>query len=66
MKQPPGFTYSDYPHHVCKLTKASYGLNQAPRAGFHRINTFLLTQGFVCSKIDLSMFVHRFSFGILI
>lgn len=66
MKQPPGFTHPDYPHHVCKLTKAIYGLKQAPRAWFHRFSTFLLTQGFICSKTDPSMFIHRSSLGILI
>jgi hypothetical protein len=30
MAQPPGFIHSSYPHHVCKLQMAIYGLKQAP------------------------------------
>lgn len=66
MKQPPGFTNPDYPNHVCKLTKVIYGLKQASGAWFHRFSTFLLTQGFICSKANPSMFIHRSSLDILI
>ncbi|XP_015162050.1 uncharacterized mitochondrial protein AtMg00810-like [Solanum tuberosum] len=66
MKQPSGFIHPDFPHHVCKLAKAIYGLKQAPRAWFHRFSTFLLSHGFICSKSDASMFIHRSSSGILI
>ncbi|KAK1424178.1 hypothetical protein QVD17_19498 [Tagetes erecta] len=31
VRQPPGFEDPDYPHHVYKLSKALYGLHQAPR-----------------------------------
>ena len=34
MKQPPGFEDRQNPLHVCKLDKALYGLNQAPRAWY--------------------------------
>jgi hypothetical protein len=32
VRQPPGFESSKYPDRVYKLSKALYGLNQAPRA----------------------------------
>lgn len=66
MKQPPGFTHPDYPRHVCKLTKALYGLKLAPRAWFHRFSSFLLAHNFIYSKSDTSMFIHHSSSDILI
>lgn len=32
MAQPSGFEDTQYPHFVCKLKKAIFGLRQAPRA----------------------------------
>ncbi|XP_035845798.1 uncharacterized mitochondrial protein AtMg00810-like [Helianthus annuus] len=59
MEQPPGFINSQFPHHVCRLQKALYGLKQAPRAWFQRLSTFLLNNGFLCSKADTSLFVYK-------
>ncbi|KAI3765987.1 hypothetical protein L2E82_16034 [Cichorium intybus] len=58
MEQPPGFIDPQFPNHVCQLSKALYGLKQAPRAWFHRLSTFLLSHGFVCSLADPSLFVY--------
>lgn len=66
MKQPRGFIHLDYPHYVCKLQKALYDLKQAPRAWFHRFNSFLLSHGFVCGSADPSMFVLRTGSHILV
>ncbi|GKB02295.1 retrovirus-related pol polyprotein from transposon RE1 [Tanacetum coccineum] len=57
MEQPPGFIDPHFPNHVCKLSKALYGLKQAPKAWFHRLSSFLLAHGFVCSRADTSLFV---------
>ena len=59
MHQPPGFADARHPDYVCKLNKALYGLRQAPRAWFHRLSSFLLEQGFTCSRSDPSLFVFR-------
>ncbi|KAI3510913.1 hypothetical protein L1887_18051 [Cichorium endivia] len=59
MEQPPGFHDSRFPNHVCRLHKALYGLKQAPRAWFHRLSTFLTTNGFECSRADPSLFVFK-------
>nr|GEY19894.1 retrovirus-related Pol polyprotein from transposon TNT 1-94 [Tanacetum cinerariifolium] len=34
VEQPPGFKSGEFPNHVCKLNKAMYGLNQAPRSWY--------------------------------
>jgi len=61
MKQPCGFIHHSFPHHVYRLKKSLYGLKQAPKSCFQRFSTFLLSKGFICSKVDSSMFVchHR-------
>jgi hypothetical protein len=40
--QPPGFEKYTKTNHVFKLTKAIYGLKQAPQAWYERLSTFLL------------------------
>jgi hypothetical protein len=40
--QPSGFESPKYPDRVCKLSKALYGLEQALRAWYARLKTFLL------------------------
>lgn len=59
MHQLPGFVDNMYPHHVCKLNKAIYGLKQALRAWNACFTTFLTSQGFVTSKCDPSLFVYK-------
>ena len=49
---------ADYPHYVCRLQKAIYGLKQAPHDWYQVLCTFLLGLGFVTSHIDSSLFVY--------
>ncbi|KAA3482658.1 Retrovirus-related Pol polyprotein from transposon TNT 1-94 [Gossypium australe] len=46
---------------VCRLTKALYGLCQAPRVWFDKLKHFLLSVGFILSKSDASLFVNVMS-----
>lgn len=58
MQQPQGFIDKKYPNHVCKLQKSLYGLKQDPRAWFSRLSTFLISQNFIQSKSDSSLFIN--------
>ncbi|KAG8489058.1 hypothetical protein CXB51_017051 [Gossypium anomalum] len=60
MQQPPGFVQhgSSGETLVCHLTKALYGLRQAPRAWFDKLKQFLVSTGFTLSKSDASLFVR--------
>lgn len=57
MKQPLGYKDPSHPNYVCKLTKALYGLRQAPRAWYAMFYSYLLSLGFVSSKANTSLFV---------
>lgn len=57
MSQPPGFTDRELTNHVCRLHKSLYGLKQAPRAWFEKLTQFLLSQNFLQSKNDTSLFI---------
>ena len=66
MKQPPGFVDSALPGHVCRLYKSLYGLKQALRAWYTRLNDFLLSIGFRASKVDTSLFIFSVGSDIVI
>jgi len=57
MKQPLGFVDPTLPSHVCRLHKSLYGLKQASRAWYTRLSDFLLSIGFLASKVDTSLFI---------
>ncbi|KAJ0936639.1 putative RNA-directed DNA polymerase [Helianthus annuus] len=59
MQQPPGFTNTEFPNHICKLRKSLYGLKQAPRAWYTELTTFLLAFGFKKSVCDASLFIYQ-------
>lgn len=56
VQQPPCFEKIDYPDHVCKLEKALFELNQAPRAWYGRFSKFHLSHGYSRNKIDNTLF----------
>ena len=54
MEQPPGFGHPNHPNHqnhLCRLHKSLYGLKWAPREWFKKLYTFLLSLGFLDSKL---------------
>lgn len=55
MKQPKGFEHPDYPNYICRLQKAIYVLNQAPRVWYNELKDFLVSLGFKNSQYDSSM-----------
>uniref|UniRef100_A0A8I6YIK4 Reverse transcriptase Ty1/copia-type domain-containing protein n=1 Tax=Hordeum vulgare subsp. vulgare TaxID=112509 RepID=A0A8I6YIK4_HORVV len=59
MKQSLGFENKNALSHVCKLDKALYGLNQAPRTWYSRLSKKMQALGFVSSKSDTSLFIHN-------
>lgn len=65
MEQPPGFIDDAHPDYVCQLKKAVYGLKQAPRAWFNQFSDYLLSEGFVCTNANSSLFVAHHDQGVL-
>ena len=52
-----GFEVEDRWTHICKLKKALYGMKQAPRAWYGRIDSFLSIMGFTKSKADPNLYL---------
>ncbi|XP_020692385.1 uncharacterized protein LOC110106744 [Dendrobium catenatum] len=59
MKQPPGFHDVLYPHHVCRLKKAIYGLKQSPRQWYATLSAHLQDFGFQFSLADPSLLTYH-------
>jgi hypothetical protein len=56
IKQPQVIEVEDRKSHVCRLKKALYGLRQAPRAWYGRIDSFLTSLDFTKSKADSNLY----------
>ena len=56
MDQPSGFVQRGHEHLVCKLKKSLYGLKQASRAWYQKIDASLLDLGFERSVADHSLY----------
>jgi hypothetical protein len=56
VEQPPGFEDDRYPDHVYKLSKALYGIKQAPRAWYEFLRDFLISNAFKVEKADPTLF----------
>ncbi|GJT80628.1 retrovirus-related pol polyprotein from transposon TNT 1-94 [Tanacetum coccineum] len=59
VSQPEGFVDQDNPSHVYKLKKALYGLNQAPRAWYDTLSSFLISQHFSKGAVDPTLFIRK-------
>jgi hypothetical protein len=57
MKQPEGF-HQGGPNHVCKLSKAIYGLKQAARQWNKKLHQVLTTMGFKRLESDRSVYIY--------
>ncbi|GJR83828.1 retrovirus-related pol polyprotein from transposon TNT 1-94 [Tanacetum coccineum] len=66
VSQPEGFVDQDNPSHVYKLKKAFYGLNQAPRAWYDMLSSFLISQQFSKGAVDPTLFTRQAGNDILL
>jgi hypothetical protein len=57
MEKPKGFSLTNNPNYVCKLKKAVYGVKQAPRASYYRLDNFLQDKGFKKGIVDNSLYI---------
>ncbi|GKE72199.1 putative ribonuclease H-like domain-containing protein, partial [Tanacetum coccineum] len=57
--QPLGFEDLEFPYKVYKVEKALYGLNQALRAWYDTLSTYLLENGFRRGTIDKTFFIKK-------
>nr|GEX00661.1 retrovirus-related Pol polyprotein from transposon TNT 1-94 [Tanacetum cinerariifolium] len=59
VSQPPGFIDPKFPNKVYKVVKALYGLQQAPRAWYATLFTFLVKSGYKRGLIDKTLFIKK-------
>ncbi|GKE01787.1 retrovirus-related pol polyprotein from transposon TNT 1-94 [Tanacetum coccineum] len=59
VSQPDRFVDSENPNHVYKLKQALYGLEQAPRAWYDLLSSFLLSQKFSKGTVNPTLFIRR-------
>jgi hypothetical protein len=58
IENPEGFVVYDERYHVCMLKKALYGIKQAPRAWYEKMDGFLMSLGFNKSVVDPNLYYH--------
>jgi hypothetical protein len=54
--QPPGFEVKEHPAKVYRLKKSLYGLKQASRSWYNRIDTYLIKSGFGRSQNEPTLY----------
>ncbi|WVZ93742.1 hypothetical protein U9M48_039699 [Paspalum notatum var. saurae] len=59
VEQPPSFEDPSNPGHVYRLSKAIYGLKQAPGAWYERLRDFLIDKGFTIGRVDTTLFSKK-------
>jgi hypothetical protein len=57
--RPIDFVDPAHSHLVCRLNKFLYDLRQVLRIRYHRFVSYLVSIGFVTTKLDTSLFVYR-------
>ena len=56
VEQPKGFEVLDRESHVCRCKKSLYGLRQAAKAWYERIDNYLMKLGFTRSEAGLNLY----------
>eukprot|EP00253_Pinus_taeda_P024206 PITA_24206 len=56
IEQLEGFETFDHESHVCRLKRALYGLNKAPRAWYTRIDSYFTGLGFTKSEANVNLY----------
>jgi hypothetical protein len=64
MEQPQGYIQNS--SLVCRLKKSLYGLKQAPRAWYAKMDSFLLSIGFIRCKSDLNVYLLQHDDSLLL
>jgi hypothetical protein len=64
MEHPPGFMHAS--SLVCRLKKSLYGIKQASRAWYAKMNSYLLSHNFVRLKSDPNVYMLRTTDSLLI
>jgi hypothetical protein len=64
MEKPQGFMQDSYL--VCRLKKSLYGLKQALRAWYAKMESYLLSQNFVHCKSDPNVYMLRTNDSLLL
>ena len=57
IEQLEGFILSEHGDYVCRLKKSFYGLNQAPRDWYSRLDRYLQQQGFKNGNVDNNLYI---------
>ena len=57
MEQPEGFTNSDHPEYVCKLSKSLYGLKQSARCWYNTLDSYLKENDYQQSGADSCIYI---------
>ena len=56
IEQPEGFSTHDSKTRVCKLKKALYGLKEAPRVWYERLDNYLMKLGYSKNEADPNLY----------
>ena len=64
MEQPQGYVQD--PSLVCKIKKSLYDLKWEPRAWYAKMDSYLLSQGFIRCKYDPNVYMLRSIYSLLI